>query len=118
MAGTAPRPADGDRLMTARLHAPFCAIDPDRRGHGLYCVSRPIARPAVASSEPGKTVKVTVELAAPWLNLTAPRLVRIASEQSTTLMASGTARQLAAALLVAANQAEELLRDVTRQWAG
>lgn len=104
--------------MAARAHAPFCAIDLDRRGHGLYCVSRSIARPAVASSEPGKTVNVTVEVAAVWSNLTAPRLVRVASEQSVTLMASGTARQLAAALLVAANQAEELLRDVTRQRDG
>jgi len=104
--------------MTARAHAPFCGTDPERRGHGLYCVSRPVARPAVASSEPGKTLNVTVELAAVWSNLTAPRLVRIASEQSTTLMASGTARQLAAALLAAANQAEEVLRDVTRQRVG
>jgi len=104
--------------MAPRLHAPFCDIDTAQRGHGLYCVSRPVARSAVASSEPGKTLNLTVEVAAVWSNLTAPRLVRVASEQSVTLMASGTARQLAAALLAAANQAEELLRDVTRQRGG
>lgn len=101
-----------------RQHAPFCAIDTTQRGHGVYCASRPVARPAMANSEPGKDVGVTVDLAVPWSNLTAPRLVRMVSGQSVVLMASGTARQLAAALLVAANQAEELLRDVTRQRTG
>jgi hypothetical protein len=104
--------------MMVRPHAPFCDIDPGQRGHGLYCVSRLVARPAIASDEPGKAVNVTVDLAVPWSNLTAPRLVRVVSGQSVALMASGTARQLVAALLVAANQAEELLRDVTRQRAG
>lgn len=107
-----------------RRHAPWCALDPGQRGHGLYCVSRPIARAAIASSEPGQPVAVTVDLAVPWSKLDAPRLVRMVStppntdRESVSVMASGTARQLAAALLVAANQAEELLRDVTRQRAG
>ena len=98
-----------------RQHAPFCDIDPDRRGHGIYCASRPVARPAVASDEPGKPVNVTVDLAVLWSKLTAPRMVRVVTGPSVVVMASGTARQLAAALLVAANQAEELLRDVTRR---
>jgi hypothetical protein len=97
-----------------RQHAPFCAIDTAQRGHGLYCASRPVARPAIANSEPGKDVNITVDLAVPWANLAAQRLVRMVSGQSVVLMASGTARQLAAALLVAASQAEELVRDVTR----
>ncbi len=103
-----------------RQHAPFCDLDPGQRGHGLYCASRPVARPAVTNDEPGKAVNVTVGLAVPWSHLTAPRLVRVVStppnpdRQTIALMASGTARQLAAALLVAANQAEELVRDVTR----
>ena len=110
--------------MAARAHAPFCAIDPERRGHGLYCVSRPIARQAVALSEQGKTVDITVDLAALWSRLDAPRLVRVISEppnidgRFVAVMASGTARQLAAALLVAAGQAEELERDVTRPRPG
>jgi len=103
-----------------RQHAPFCDLNPDRHGHGLYCVSRPIARQAVASSEQGKPVDITVDLAVPWSNLAAPRLVRVISEppnidgRFVAIMASGAARQLAAALIVAASQAEELERDVTR----
>jgi hypothetical protein len=77
-----------------------------------------VARPAIASSEPGKDVNITVDLAVPWSNLAAQRLVRMVSGQSVVLMASGTARQLAAALLVAAGQAEELVRDVTRPRLG
>lgn len=101
-----------------RLHAPFCDLHPDRRGHGIYCVSRPIARQAVAANEQGKTVDITVDLAARWADLSAPRLVRVISEppnidgRFVALLASGTARQLAAALLVAAGQAEKLERDV------
>jgi hypothetical protein len=104
-----------------RQHAPWCDIDPDRRGHGVHCVSRPIARAAVASSEPGQAVNVTVDLAVLWSKLDGPRMVRVVStppnadRQSVVVMASGTARQLAAALLVAASQAEEVMRDVTRQ---
>lgn len=101
-----------------RQHAPFCDLDAGQRGHGLYCASRPVARSAVANDEPGKAVNVTVGLAVPWSHLTAARLVRVVSGQSVVLMASGTARQLAAALLIAANQAEELLRDVTRPRIG
>ena len=108
----------------SRRHAPFCDLDPDRRGHGPFCVSRPIARQAVASSEQGKTVDITVDLAAKWSDLAAPHLVRLINEppnikgRSVALMHSGTARQLAAALLVAAGQAEELERDLTRPRAG
>lgn len=104
-----------------RQHAPFCDLNPDRIGHGLYCVSRAIARQAVAASEQGKTVDITVDLAALWSNLDAPHLVRVISEppnidgRSVAIMASGTARQLATALLVAAGQAEELERDVSKR---
>jgi len=103
-----------------RAHAPFCDLKPGRIGHGPYCVSRPIARQAVAETEQGKTVDVTIDLAAPWSRPDAPRLVRVISEppnidgRFVAIMASGTARQLAAALLAAAGQAEELERDVTR----
>src|SRR6185437_12858632 len=102
-----------------RQHALFCDLNPDRVGHGLYCVSRPIARQAVASNEQGKTVDITVDLAALWSRLDAPRLVRVISEppnidgRFVAVMASGTARQLAAA-----GQAEELERDVTRPRPG
>ena len=101
--------------MMPRQHAPWCAIDPGKRGYGLYCTSRPVARPAIASDEPGKAVGITLDIAVLWSNLAAPLLVRMVSGQSVVLMASGTARQLAAVLLVAAAQAEEVLRDVTRQ---
>ena len=103
-----------------RPHAPFCDLNPDRIGHGLYCVSRPIARQAVAVTEQGKSVDITVDLAALWSNLGAAHLVRLIHEppnidgRFVAVMASGTARQLAAALLVAAGQAEELERDVRR----
>jgi hypothetical protein len=104
-----------------RRHAAFCDIEPGQRGHGVYCVSRPVARQAVASSEPGQAVAVTVDLAVLWSKLDGPRMVRVVStppnadRQSVAVLASGTARQLATALLAAANQAEEVLRDVTRQ---
>ncbi len=104
----------------SRRHAPFCDLDPSLRGHDPFCVSRPIARQAVAATEQGKTVDITVDLAAKWSDLAAPYLVRLINEppnigeRSVALMSSGTARQIAAALLVAAGQAEELERDLTR----
>jgi hypothetical protein len=104
----------------ARRHALFCSLDPDQRGHGLFCVSRPVARPVVSSSETGKAVDVSVALAARWTDPDGLRLVRVVGQppnidgQFVVLIASGSARQLAAALLVAAGQAEELERDVTR----
>ncbi len=104
----------------SRRHAPFCDLNPNRHGHGPLCVSRPIARQAVATSEHGKTVDITVDLAAKRSDLDAPYLVRLINEppnihnRFVALMHSGTARQLAAALLLAAGQAEELERDVTR----
>ena len=103
-----------------RQHAPFCDLNRDRIGHGLYCASRPVARPAMGVNEPAKPVAVTVDVAVKWSDLAAPRLVRLVCEppnidgQSIVLMPPGTARQLVAALLVAAGQAEELVRDVTR----
>lgn len=110
--------------IVSRRHAPFCDLDPNRRGHGPFCVSRPIARQAVATSEQDKTVDITVDLAARWSDLGAPHLVRVINEppnidsRFVALMHSGTARQLAAALLLAAGQAEELERDVTRPRTG
>jgi len=108
----------------SRRHAPFCDLHPNRRGHGPLCVSRPIARQATATSEQGKTVDITVDLAAKWSDPDAPHLVRVINEppnidsRFVALMHSGTARQLAAALLLAAGQAEELERDVTRPRPG
>jgi hypothetical protein len=108
-----------DDLAMPRRHALFCNIDPDQRGHGLFCVSRSVARQAEASSEAGSAVAVTVDLAVRWADPAGLRLVRLvggstADRPFIALMASGVARQLAAALLVAAGQAEELERDVTR----
>lgn len=108
----------------SRRHAPFCDLDPERRGHGPFCVSRPVARQATAASEQGKAVDITVDLAARWSDLAAPYLVRLIceppniGERLVALLPSGTARQLAAALLVGAGQAEELERDVTRPRLG
>ncbi len=108
----------------SRRHAPFLDLDPEGRGHGPFCISRPIARQAVAASEHAKPVDITVDLAAKWADLGAPHLVRLISEpphidsRSVALMPSGTARQLAAALVVAAGQAEELERDLTRPRPG
>lgn len=65
-------------------------------------------------------VDVTIDLAARWANLTGPRMVRAVLEppnvqgRFVALMLPGTARTIAAALLAAAAQAEELERDVTR----
>jgi len=107
-----------------RRHALFCDIDPDRRGHGVFCVSRPIARRADANSESGTAVAITVDLAVRWTDPDGQRLVRIVGGPPATdrpfigIMTSGAARQLAAALLVAAGQAEELERDVTRPRPG
>ncbi len=107
-----------------RRHALFCIIDPGQRGHGVFCVSRPIARPADADSEAGTSVPITVDLAIRWANPDGQRLVRLVSGSPTNdrqfigIMTSGAARQLAAALLVAAGQAEELERDVTRPRPG
>jgi hypothetical protein len=111
--------------IVSRRHAPFCDLDPHRRrGHGPFCVSRPIARQATAASEQNKTVDITVDLAAKWSDLAAPHLVRVINEppningRFVALMHSGTARQLAAALLLAAGQAEQLERDVSRPRTG
>lgn len=111
-------------MVVSRRHAPFCDLDPTGPGHGLFCISRPIARQAVGVSEAGKPVDITVDLAARWADLAAPHLVRLITEppqidaRSVTLMPSGTGRQLAAALVVAAGQADELDRDVTRSRPG
>lgn len=91
-----------------RRHALFCIIDPDQRGHGLFCVSRPVARPADASSEAGGTTSVTVDIAVRWVDPDGQRLVRLVGGSPTAdspfiaIITSGVARQLAAALLVAA----------------
>jgi hypothetical protein len=103
-----------------RRHALFCTIDPDQRGHGLFCVSRPVARPADANSEAGAATAITADLAVRWTEPDGLRLVRLVGNTKSAdrtfiaIMSSGGARQLAAALLVAAGQAEELERDVTR----
>jgi hypothetical protein len=103
-----------------RRHALFCIIDPDQRGHGLFCVSRPVARPTDTISEAGAAAPITIDLAVRWTDPDGQRLVRVVGGPPTTdrpfiaIMTSGGARQLAAALLVAAGQAEELKRDVTR----
>lgn len=108
----------------SRRHAPFCDLDPGGPGHGTFCISRPIAREAVGTSEHGKPVDITVDLAARWADIEAPHLVRLITEpphiddRSVALMPSGTARQLAAALVLAAGQAEELERDLTRPRPG
>lgn len=108
----------------SRQHAQFCDLDPDRRGHGPFCVSRPVARHAIAANEQGRTVDITIDVAAKWADLAAPHLVRLIheppdiNERSVAIMPSGTARQLAAALLVAAGQAEELERNLTRPRSG
>ena len=66
-----------------RRHALFCNIDPDQRGHGLFCVSRPVARQAEASSEAGAAVAVTVDLATRWTDSDGLRLVRVVGGSST-----------------------------------
>jgi hypothetical protein len=103
-----------------RRHALFCIVDPDQRGHGLFCVSRPVARPAEADSEAGAATPITIDLAVRWTDPDGQRLVRVVGGSPTAdrpfiaIMTSGAGRQLAAALLVAAGQSEELERDVTR----
>lgn len=104
-----------------RQHHTFCDIEPTTRGHGQFCVSRPVAREATATGESGMAVDVTVDLAARWSDLTGPRMVRAVLEPPSVmgrfvvLMPPGTARTLAAALLAGAAQAEELQRDLTRR---
>jgi hypothetical protein len=69
-------------------------------------------------------VDITVDLAALWSRRDMPHLIRVISEppnidgRFVAVMASGTARQLAAALLVAAGQAEELKQNVTQPRPG
>lgn len=102
-----------------RPHAPFCDL---RAGsdHGPLCISRPIARQVVAASEDGGSVEYTVDIAARRADAHAPRLVRLIGEPQdimgrfVSLASPGAARQIAAALIVAAGQAEELNRDVSR----
>jgi hypothetical protein len=101
-----------------RPHATFCDLPPGR-DHGQFCVSRPVAREAVAINEAGKAVDLTVDLAVRRADRDGHRLVRLIAEppavtsRSVTLLPAGTARQLAAALIVAADQADELDRDVS-----
>lgn len=64
----------------SRRHALFCDLYLDRRGHGPFCISRAIAREVPATSEQGKTVEITVDLAAKWSDLGAPHLVRLINE--------------------------------------
>lgn len=105
-----------------RPHATFCDLPPGR-DHGPFCVSRPVAREAVAINEAGKAVDLTVDLAVRRSDRDGHRLVRVITEpptitaRSVTLLPSGTARQLAAALIVAADQADELDRNVSEHLA-
>jgi hypothetical protein len=98
-----------------RQHHTFCDIEPTQRGHGQFCVSRPVAREAAAIGESGMNIDVTVDLVARWADLTSPRMVRAVLEppnvqgRFVALMPPGTARTLAAVLLAAAAQAEELV---------
>jgi diacylglycerol kinase family enzyme len=68
-------------------------------------------------NEAGRSVDLTVDLAVRRVD--GDRLVRVITEppavaaRSVTLLPCGTARQLAAALIVAADQADELDRDVS-----
>lgn len=62
-----------------RPHAPFCDL-PEGSDHGSLCISRPIARQAGAASEDGRSVEVTVDLAARRADVHDPRLVRLISE--------------------------------------
>jgi hypothetical protein len=102
-----------------RRHAPFCDLLPDRRGHGPFCVSRPIARQVAVTSESGLNLDLTVDLAVRWIDPTSPRLVRAileppqVDERLVALLSSGAARQFAAALVTAAGQAEELDGNVS-----
>jgi type II secretory pathway component PulL len=70
-------------------------------------------------NEAGKPVDLTVDLAVRRAGRDGHRRVRLIAEppaitaRSVTLLPSGTARQLAAALIVAADQADELDRDVS-----
>lgn len=101
-----------------RSHAPFCDLPRQPGNHGPFCVSRPVARQAVAASDSGVGVEVTVDLAVRWAELATAWLVRAVLEppnvgdRLVVLMPPGTARQLAAALVTAAGQAEELDSDV------
>lgn len=103
-----------------RDHHVFCDLPPDQRGHGEFCISRPVAREVTASGESGMSFDITIDLAARRASMTSPRMVRAVLEPPSVmgrlvvLMPPGAARTLAAALLVAAGQAEELERDVAR----
>jgi hypothetical protein len=103
-----------------RPHAPFCDL-PDGRDHGQFCISRAVAREAVAVTEAGKPIDITVDLAVRRTDRDGTRLVRVIGEppdiaaRFVALLPSGTARQVAAALVVAADQADELDRDVSAQ---
>jgi len=72
------------------------------------------------AAQQGPSVETPTPTAVRWADPDGQRLVRvvggplIADRQFIGIMTSGTARQLAAALLVAAGQAEELERDVPR----
>jgi hypothetical protein len=107
-----------------RQHHVFCDIEPTERGHGQFCVSRPVAREATATGESGMNIDVTIDLVARWSELTGPRMVRAVLEPPSimgrfvALMSPGTARTVAAALLAAAAQAEELERDGSRPRPG
>lgn len=70
-------------------------------------------------NEAGRPVDLTVDLAVRRADRDGHQLVRVIAEpqtitaRSVTLLPSGTARQLAAALIVAADQADELDHDVS-----
>lgn len=100
-----------------RAHATFCDLS-NRADHGRFCVSRPVAREAVVVTEAGDRADLTVDLIVDREDPLAARLVRLIAEppaideRFVAVMTSGSARQVAAALLVAAEQAEELDRDL------
>ncbi len=63
-----------------RPHNPICDLPTDARGHGEYCVSRPIARQTIASSEAGRAIDITVDLAVKRSDRDGQRMVRVIGE--------------------------------------
>jgi hypothetical protein len=105
------------------LPAPTASAPDD--AHGPWCVSPPVGREVVAHAGAG-AVEITVDRVQPWVERAGPACIRLvvdplgnaSAPDVAARLTTGSARQLAATLLHAADLADELLPHASGSAAG
>jgi hypothetical protein len=103
------------------LPAPTSAAPDD--AHGRWCVSPAVGREVIADGDVG-SVEISVDRVRDWIDRDEPTRVRLVVESvagttfsSTARLTSGSARQLAAELIHAADLADEIATPIAARVA-